>query len=269
MPNVVRSPVPLYFQVANDLEAKIASGAYAAGTQLPNEKKLTGEYGVSIVTVRAAMRTLLDKRLVVRFPGKGTFVASPGDGKRPWSIGSLDEMITAGRDSELQLVWRRKVFPPPPVAAALNIDRRTSSVAMRTIRRVDGEAFMVTDTFHPPHIARRLRNRDFTSVDARSQIVIEIVEQTCGVAVDSIHQAIGIEMATKELATLLHVPAGTPLLVAEREYHAHDGQLVQVTRAHYRTDHFRYVMTLSRRQDADETTSFSEFERRRKKTPAA
>ncbi|MGC9667100.1 GntR family transcriptional regulator [Planosporangium sp. 12N6] len=67
-------PRPLYEQLADVLGEQIRSGALAPGQLLPSEPYLMGEHGVSRGTVRAAMRLLRERGLIVTRPGKGSFV---------------------------------------------------------------------------------------------------------------------------------------------------------------------------------------------------
>jgi DNA-binding GntR family transcriptional regulator len=61
------SQVPLYVQIANHVEAEIASG------------DLAEQWGVAYQTVRRAMRELRERGLVASVVGKGTFVREAGD----------------------------------------------------------------------------------------------------------------------------------------------------------------------------------------------
>jgi DNA-binding GntR family transcriptional regulator len=51
------------------------NGDYPPGTQIHSENELSGEMGVSRVTVREALRDLVRENLLVKVQGKGTFVA--------------------------------------------------------------------------------------------------------------------------------------------------------------------------------------------------
>jgi len=66
--------LPLYSQLARAIEQKIESNVYPPGSRLPTENELAKEYGVSVITVRGALKVLIEKDRVERFSGKGTFV---------------------------------------------------------------------------------------------------------------------------------------------------------------------------------------------------
>ncbi|MFG1946943.1 GntR family transcriptional regulator [Nonomuraea sp. NPDC048826] len=62
-------------QVAEDIEAGIASGVPSAGAKMPTELEMADQYGVSRVTVRRAVKDLAERGLLVVVHGRGTFVA--------------------------------------------------------------------------------------------------------------------------------------------------------------------------------------------------
>ncbi|MFD0543662.1 winged helix-turn-helix domain-containing protein [Streptomyces mexicanus] len=68
-----------YVKLADRIAADIASGKLPAGAALPGERAMTEIYGVSIGTVRRAVRELRERGLVATLPAKGTFVVGPPD----------------------------------------------------------------------------------------------------------------------------------------------------------------------------------------------
>ncbi|MFK0168199.1 GntR family transcriptional regulator [Streptomyces sp. NPDC090306] len=64
-------------KVAEDLRARITSGALVPGERLPSEANLSTQYGVSTATLRRALADLQSEGLVAKVHGKGNFVARP------------------------------------------------------------------------------------------------------------------------------------------------------------------------------------------------
>ncbi|HEX8497337.1 MAG TPA: GntR family transcriptional regulator, partial [Actinomycetales bacterium] len=69
------SPVPLYFQLATQLQAAIDDGRLGSGDPIENEVALAERLGLSRPTVRRAIQELVAKGLLVRQRGVGTQVA--------------------------------------------------------------------------------------------------------------------------------------------------------------------------------------------------
>jgi hypothetical protein len=60
--------------IFDTLKGKILSGKYPSGYKFPNEPILAGDLGVGRITLRSALERLEQEGLLVRLPGKGTFV---------------------------------------------------------------------------------------------------------------------------------------------------------------------------------------------------
>jgi DNA-binding LacI/PurR family transcriptional regulator len=79
VPLDLSDPAPLYRQVVSDLKRQIAAGELAAGARLPGQPQLADRYGVSLITIKKALFTLILEGALRSRVGKGTFVA---DGAR-------------------------------------------------------------------------------------------------------------------------------------------------------------------------------------------
>ena len=66
--------LPRYQQIAEDLREQIHTGVLAPGEPLPSETVLIDRYGVSRITVRAAVRALRAAGLVITEHGRATYV---------------------------------------------------------------------------------------------------------------------------------------------------------------------------------------------------
>lgn len=68
---------PLYLQVKDDILAKVETNQWPENYQIPTEAELCREYGVSTITVREALKRLVNDGILIRQAGKGTFVTKP------------------------------------------------------------------------------------------------------------------------------------------------------------------------------------------------
>lgn len=67
--------VPIYLEIYENFHKKILEGFYKEGDMLPPEVEICKQYLVSRITVQKALQRLTEKGLIVRIPGKGTFVS--------------------------------------------------------------------------------------------------------------------------------------------------------------------------------------------------
>ena len=85
---------PAYAQLARILRSRIVSGEFQAGDRLPTESELVEAYGLSPMTVRRAIKVLLDERAVSTVPGRGTFVEAASIQTAAFDLGSFQALLT-------------------------------------------------------------------------------------------------------------------------------------------------------------------------------
>ena len=143
----------LYEQIVQQIEDSILKGDLTEGSQLPAERDLAEQFGVSRTAVREAIKALQEKGLVDAFPGRGTFVTN---GTSNSMRRSLDRIIKSGDpDGWAYLVEVREILEPEIAALAAV---RASDQDLATMREAvevmdnaawDSDAFMEADLdFH-------------------------------------------------------------------------------------------------------------------------
>src|SRR5262245_3224461 len=133
------SPVPLYYQLAQQLESAIEHGRLAPGSLLGNEIELAGRLGLSRPTVRQAIQSLVDKGLLVRRRGVGTQVVH-SQVKRPLELSSLyDDLEAAGQRPATRVLVNTLVPASAEVAAAVGVQERMEVHRIEGLRLAHGE----------------------------------------------------------------------------------------------------------------------------------
>lgn len=106
----------LYEQIVQQIEESILKGALKPGDQLPAERELAQQFGVSRTAVREAIKTLREKGLVEAYSGRGTFIT---DATSQAVRQSLDLMIKIGQpDGAIHLAEVREILEPEIAALA-------------------------------------------------------------------------------------------------------------------------------------------------------
>lgn len=65
---------PLYEVLYDNIKKDIISGVYNEGDRVPSEKELSGQFDVSRITTKKALELLAGEGLIIRQPGRGSFV---------------------------------------------------------------------------------------------------------------------------------------------------------------------------------------------------
>jgi GntR family transcriptional repressor for pyruvate dehydrogenase complex len=143
----------LYEQIVQQIEESILKGELTEGSQLPAERELAEQFGVSRTAVREAIKSLQEKGLVDAFPGRGTFVTN---GTSNSMRRSLDRIIKSGEaDGWGYLVEIREILEPEIAALAATRADYEDVAAMREALDVmnnaghDSDAYIEADLdFH-------------------------------------------------------------------------------------------------------------------------
>ncbi len=135
----------LYEQIVGQIEQRILTGELKVGDQLPAERELAQQFGVSRTAVREAIKALREKGLVQAQPGRGTFIT---DGASRALRHSLGFIARIGSEEGLgSLVEVREIVEPEIAALAARRANDDNIAAMREAVRAMEAAMEHADMF--------------------------------------------------------------------------------------------------------------------------
>ncbi|WP_030935728.1 GntR family transcriptional regulator [Streptomyces sp. NRRL S-646] len=231
------SPVPLYYQLAQQLEAAIEHGALAPGNLLGNEIDLSTRLGLSRPTVRQAIQSLVDKGLLVRRRGVGTQVVH-SQVKRPLELSSLyDDLESAGQGPTTKVVRNEREPASPDVAAALGIAESSEVIVLERLRLTHGQPVALLCNFLPATLL------DLDTVRLESTGLYRMM-RTAGITLHSARQTIGARSARAEEAARLDEEEGAALLTMQRTAYDDTGRPVEYGTHIYRASRYAFDFQL-------------------------
>lgn len=231
------SPVPLYFQLSQQLEAAIERGTLTPGSLLGNEIELAGRLGLSRPTVRQAIQSLVDKGLLVRRRGVGTQVVH-SQVKRPLELSSLYDDLEAAGQRPATVVLRNAIEPASAeVAAALGVAEGSSVQLVERLRYAHGEPMARLRN----HLPAGLFDCDTERLEATG---LYRMMRAAGITLHSARQSVGARAATDVEAELLTEAIGAPLLTMERITFDDTGRAVEFGSHIYRASRYAFEFQL-------------------------
>jgi DNA-binding GntR family transcriptional regulator len=230
------SPVPLYYQLAQAIEAAIRDGELAPGDRFENELALAKRLTLSRPTTRRAIQELVDKGLLVRKRGVGTQVVQNPVHRRVELTSLFDDLARAGQEPTTQLLDYRIGPPDEEVARELNLAEDREVVSIYRLRCANGEPLAVMTNHLPVEIAPEPgeleSNGLYQSLRAR------------GVHIRLARQRIGARGATRAEARLLDEKPNAPLLTMARTAFDDSGTAVEFGTHCYRASRYYFDTTL-------------------------
>jgi len=138
-------PSRLYEQIVRQIEEAVLKGTLKEGEQLPAERELAQQFGVSRTAVREAIKTLHEKGLVEALAGRGTFIT---DGKSNSMRQSLDRIVKSGHANGIaSLIEFREILEPEIAALAAIRAGEQDIAAMQDAVRVMDTAQQDADVY--------------------------------------------------------------------------------------------------------------------------
>ncbi|MBA2813441.1 GntR family transcriptional regulator [Streptomyces sp. KM273126] len=231
------SPVPLYYQLARQLESAIEHGELGPGSLLGNEIELAGRLGLSRPTVRQAIQSLVEKGLLVRRRGVGTQVVH-SQVKRPLELSSLyDDLEAAGQSPTTRVLGNEVVPASAEVAGALGIAEGTAVHHVQRLRRAQGEPVARLSNYVP----EGLLTLDTATLEATG---LYRMMRAAGITLHSARQSVGARSATPEEAEALGEPEGAALLTMQRTAYDDTGRAVEFGTHIYRASRYSFEFQL-------------------------
>jgi GntR family transcriptional regulator len=194
-----------YQEIAADLRARLVSGELAAGRVLPSEAELSTEFSASRVTVRRALELLRDEGLVDARQGFGWFVATNPIRQTLGQLATIEAQMEADG-----VVPERRILEfafAPATARLREVLGADQVLRVRRLNLADGEPFAVVTVWCSAELGQHLSRRDVE----RSPFYVLL-----DVALRGATQTIGADAASADVAGLLGVPVGSPVLRCER-----------------------------------------------------
>lgn len=234
------SRLPLYHQVELDMRRRVEDGHWRAGDRIPSEAELCDHYGASRITIRRAISELAADGLLVRFPGRGTFVRDPTFTAGPRGLTSFtQEMASLGLRASAKIIAVRRQPVPPEVADRLGLAERDDVVVLTRLRSGDGKPMGVQTAYLPAELVPGME-----AADLGEGSLYTFLAEVYGVQPAEAEEVFRVGPIRGADAELLDVPAGTCGFHVERLTVDADRHPIEYVRSVIRGDRYRIRMSL-------------------------
>lgn len=237
-----QSPLPLYFQLAAAIRERIHEGILTAGEQLPSERDLARDAGISRMTARQALSDLTMSGDVVVRHGIGTFVATPKlTHDALHLLGFTEEMERLGGAVSSRLIACEVLVPPRAIAAALDLEDGEKTIQIVRLRSA-GDVPLLLETSHVP----AARCPDLEHEDLERLSLYSLLETRYGHRLQAARQSIEATAANAFESALLNVPEGASMLLLKGVTMAEGGLPIEWFKAIYRGDRIKIAIESQR-----------------------
>lgn len=234
--------IPLYQQVANRLRELIEKDVYHVGAKIPTEPELGCLYGVSRITVRKAVASLVDEGLLVKRQGKGTFVQGSHtepivhDDRHAALVGFSESCRKNGLVPGSEVISREVVEIDGEERAFF--DGASKVLLIERLCTADGSPIMIDHCLFSLDGFEYLKREELNN-----HSLFDVIYERSGRRPQrGGPQTLGIALADERRARILSVPIGEPLFLLSGHYCDQDGGPLYIGRQHIIGSRYTFSM---------------------------
>lgn len=227
-------PIPLYQQLRERLRDKLIEG-WPKDRPIPSERQLMQLTGLSRMTVRQAIAELVHEGMLRRDHGRGTFVADSRIMRLLTGHSSFRDVVQQqGAKPSTRVIRQQVARANAAQATLLQIEPDEPIVDLVRVRLIDDIPVMVDYTYIPVRICPPLQTADLAGS------LYDFLANACGVPAEYSTDTIEAVAAAGEVASLLDVAEGAPLLLMRRLARTAGDMPLEITDEYVRPDRCLY-----------------------------
>lgn len=198
--------------VRTELHEAISSGRFRPGDQVPTEPQLMERFSASRTTVRRALRDLETLGLIVRQPGRGTFVSQPKvEPRLDRMTGFVEDMEALGLEATASVECIETVRAPEAAARELRCAPGETVVHIERVRLANNTPISFDDSYFTEEIGTRIAQENL-----QEEPFYSILENKYGAALAGADYVLRASVADDRVAAHLQIAAGDSVLLIER-----------------------------------------------------
>ena len=234
---------PLYKEVKRVLTQSLAQGEWRPAQALPSEARLAQRYGVSIGTLRKAIDELVAEGIVVRRQGSGTFIASHGANRLMFYFFHVVPREGEKQYPRTETLAFRRGRAEGAEAAKLGTAPGDAVLRVRNLLSLAGKPVILDDLVLPQRLFPDLSERILT---ARDNTIYHLYQTRYGINVLRTAERLRATLADAEVAKLLGVRKGAPLLEIARVAYTYHNAPVELRRSLVNTAEHEYFSDIGK-----------------------
>lgn len=231
----------VFEEIAQQIAQRVRDGIYVTSQRLPSEYDLAEEFQCSRLTVRKAIELLIRQNILVKEKGKGTYVMKQS--KIQSGSGGLQSFTETARiqgKTTRTEVLRYEVAETVPDKVLQAFGNYTGEPIVYLVRRryFDEEPMTIENLY----ILQRYLGE--VAADELAGSLFEVIERHIEIGYS--HQEVEAVKVTPDLAELLHVAEGEPLLLVHSMTYSPSAKPILYDTSFYRADKYTFKNTLVR-----------------------
>ncbi|WP_226581797.1 GntR family transcriptional regulator [Halobacillus litoralis] len=232
---------PLYRRIAHKIKEEIEEGHWKAGEAIPTEHHLSERYSASRVTIRQAVKMLVDEGLLEKVQGSGTYVKEQKIEHNIFELISFtEEMRSLDKEPVNKVLDFQLLEPSAHVKRVLKLEDGEKVFYVRRQRLVDGIPYVLEDTFLPVSLFPNL------SYGIMTGSKYDYIEKEIGMKIKDSFQEVIPVLPPPDISEALAVEETMPVLKIQSYSVFTDGTVFEYSEVHFKSDEYKFTLRASR-----------------------
>lgn len=231
-------PIPRYQEIRQTLLARLSDGHWPLGQAIEAERVLAGEFGVAIGTLRRAVDDLVAEGLLVRRQGLGTFVNRHSRDRLMFYFFHVVPHNAPKEYPQVRLVSFARDRAASEATRRLGLEERAAVIRIRNTLSLQGRVALVDDI---TIAADRFKGMTESMLRNRTSTIYDLYQQRFGQTVARASERLRAIAAPRDVATLLGIAPGEPILAIRRLAIGLHGDPIEWRVSHVQTSDFEYL----------------------------
>ena len=233
--------IPCYLQLASYFRTQIQGGIFKPSDKMPSEEELCDCLGISRTTVRQALGLLVAEGILVRYRGKGSFVAEKKIERNLNHLYNFTDSIKSLNSIPSSVVLRCEVISAPTqMRDKLKLPLQNTNIFyLERLRCADGVPLLKEATCIPYFLCPRIEEFDFASTS-----LYNTLKNNYRLSLGYASETIGAVIISSEDSKKLNCPKGLAGFRMERLSYLDNGIVFEYTSSVTRSDKCEFQLNL-------------------------
>ncbi|PKG23161.1 GntR family transcriptional regulator [Niallia nealsonii] len=228
-----------YEAISAEIKRRIMEKEYSTDSPIPDEISLAKEFACSRMTMKKALDVLVMEGLLYRKRGHGTFIVKSAIDNKLVNVGTGESLgltnLLKNKKIESKIVLYEVMFPNEEVASHLSITTKTPVYHIVRLRIVDGEPYVLEDTYMPSDLISGLTE------EILHFSIYQYIKEKLGLTIAGSHRKIRACKSNELDQQYLNCASDDPILEVEQVSYLNTGTPFEYSFSRHRYDKFFFT----------------------------
>ncbi len=233
------SPIPIYHQIYSTIKDEIEKGALKYGDILPSEEDLAQKYDVSRLTVRQALRKLVEDGVIEKEKGKRSKIIQSKNIENLSELrGFTEDAKISGHQASSSVITNTLVDIPEVAIEKFKVPTGSKVIRLNRLRLLDNIPYAIEWAYI--NIAVDVRMLNILEMDMSKSSLYAFFKNTIGLKLEYADETLEVVTASVDNAKLLGIQNGSCLLLRRRFTYSSNGECIEYVQSFYRGDRYKF-----------------------------